>query len=86
LQNQLWSGLLSNTGPRSHRAEASYLTSGLDWRADYVVVLSRGDTRADLNGWVTITANKSGTSYRNAELKLGAGDVNRRLRLPGTYG
>lgn len=70
----VWS--LSNTGPQSHRVEASYLTSGLDWRADYVVVLSRGDTRADLNGWVTIT-NKSGTSYRNAELKLVAGDVNR---------
>lgn len=67
---------LDNQGPQSHRVEASYLTAGLDWRADYVVVLSRGDTRADLNGWVTIT-NKSGTSYRNAELKLVAGDVNR---------
>lgn len=67
---------LNNTGASTHRVEASYLTGGLDWRADYVVVLSRGDTRADLNGWVTVT-NKSGASYRNAELKLVAGNVNR---------
>lgn len=67
---------LNNGGPASHRVEASYLTDGLNWHADYVVVLSRGDTRADLNGWVTIT-NKSGASYQNAELKLVAGDVNR---------
>ena len=67
---------LNNSGNDSHSVEASYLTDGLDWRADYVVVLSQGDTKADLNGWVTIT-NQSGTTYRNAELKLVAGDVNR---------
>lgn len=67
---------LNNTGSDSQSVEASYLTDGLDWRADYVVVLSQGDTKADLNGWVTIT-NQSGTTYRNAELKLVAGDVNR---------
>jgi hypothetical protein len=67
---------LNNTGAATQRVEASYLTAGLNWRADYVVVLSKGDTRADLNGWVTIT-NSSGAAYRNAELKLVAGDVNR---------
>ncbi len=67
---------LSNAGPASHSVEASYLTSGLDWESNYVVVLSQNDTKADLNGWVTIT-NKSGATYRNAELKLVAGDVNR---------
>lgn len=67
---------LNNTGAESHTVEASYLTSGINWRADYVVVVNREDTRADLNGWVTIN-NNSGTTYRNAELKLVAGDVNR---------
>ncbi|MGH9837577.1 MAG: DUF4139 domain-containing protein [Blastocatellia bacterium] len=70
----VWS--LSNTGGDSHTVEASYLTQGMNWRADYVVVVNQNDTKADLNGWVTIN-NNSGAAYRNAELKLVAGDVNR---------
>ncbi|MDX2043418.1 MAG: DUF4139 domain-containing protein [Acidobacteriota bacterium] len=67
---------LNNTGADTHTVEASYLTQGLNWRSDYVVVVNQTDTKADLNGWVTLT-NSSGTAYRNAELKLVAGDVNR---------
>lgn len=55
--------------------EASYLTSGINWRSDYVVTLNDGDDRADLTGWVTID-NKSGATYTDARLKLVAGDVN----------
>ena len=67
---------LTNTGAETHTVEASYLTQGMGWRSDYVVVVNQNDTKADLNGWVTIN-NNSGTAYRNAELKLVAGDVNR---------
>lgn len=67
---------LNNTGADTHTIEASYLTQGLNWRSDYVVVVNQNDTKADLNGWVTLT-NNSGTAYRNADLKLVAGDVNR---------
>lgn len=67
---------LTNTGAETHTVEASYLTNGIGWRSDYVVVVNKDDTKADLNGWVTIN-NNSGTTYRNAELKLVAGDVNR---------
>lgn len=67
---------LNNTGVDTHIVEASYLTQGLNWRSDYVVVVNQNDTKADLNGWVTLT-NSSGTAYRNADLKLVAGDVNR---------
>jgi hypothetical protein len=56
--------------------EASYLAGGLNWKADYVMVLDRDDAKADLQGWVTLT-NQSGTTYRDAELKLVAGDVQR---------
>ena len=70
----VWS--LTNTGADSQTVEASYLTSGINWRSDYVVVVSQDDTKADLNGWVTID-NRSGATYRNAELKLVAGDVER---------
>lgn len=67
---------LNNTGADTHTVEASYLTQGINWRSDYVVVVNQNDTKADLNGWVTVT-NNSGTTYRNADLKLVAGDVNR---------
>ena len=67
---------LTNSGADTHTVEASYLTNGIGWRSDYVVVVNKDDTKADLNGWVTIN-NNSGTTYKNAELKLVAGDVNR---------
>ncbi len=58
------------------KVEASYLTNGISWHSDYVVTLNDRDDRADLAAWVTID-NKSGATYRNAKLKLVAGDVNR---------
>jgi len=68
--------LLRNQTERPQRIEASYLTGGITWKADYVLVLNPADDRADLTGWVTID-NKSGATYGNAALKLVAGDVNR---------
>ncbi|MCW5946392.1 MAG: DUF4139 domain-containing protein [Fimbriimonadales bacterium] len=56
--------------------EVAYLTNNISWSADYVLVLNPDDTRADLNGWVTIN-NQSGATYTNAKLKLIAGDVRR---------
>ena len=56
--------------------EVSYLAQGLTWKADYVFVVNESDTKGDLVGWVTLV-NQSGSSYKNAELKLVAGDVNR---------
>jgi len=68
--------LLDNDLDKPQPVEASYLTNGITWRADYVLTLSRGDDRADLTGWVTID-NRSGATYREANLKLVAGEVNR---------
>jgi hypothetical protein len=68
--------LLRNQTPRPQRVEASYLTGGITWKADYVMVLNAADALSDLTGWVTID-NKSGATYGNAALKLVAGDVNR---------
>jgi hypothetical protein len=56
--------------------EVSYLTSGLSWRADYVMVLNEANTRSDLDAWVTLN-NTSGADYKNAKLKLIAGAVHR---------
>jgi len=58
------------------RVEVTYLSQGLDWHADYVLSVDADDKLADLNGWVTLK-NETGTSYKNAELKLVAGDVQR---------
>jgi hypothetical protein len=68
--------MLENSLPSIQKIEASYLTNGINWRSDYVVTLNDRDDNADLSGWVTID-NHSGAEYRNAKLKLVAGDVNR---------
>ncbi|MDX6559309.1 MAG: hypothetical protein QOF72_2358, partial [Blastocatellia bacterium] len=62
------------SGPQT--IEASYLTAGMNWRADYVLVVNADDTKGDLQGWVTLT-NASGTGFEDARLQLVAGDVNR---------
>lgn len=58
------------------QVEASYLTNGISWNADYVVTLARDDKSLDLDGWVTLN-NQSGAGYEDAQIKLVAGDVNR---------
>ncbi len=68
--------LLENSLTVGQKVEASYLTNGINWRADYIVTLNEKDDKADLAGWVTID-NRSGASYRNAKLKLVAGGVHR---------
>ncbi len=68
--------LLDNKTAAPQKIEALYLTNGLNWKSDYVLVLNEQDTRADLSGWVTID-NKSGAAYPQAKLKLVAGDIHR---------
>jgi hypothetical protein len=68
--------LAENSLLNGQKIEASYLTNGINWQSDYVMTLNDKDDKADLSGWVTID-NKSGTTYRNAKLKLVAGNVNR---------
>lgn len=59
-----------------HDVEVSYQTQGMNWHAEYVAVLNDDDTKMDLNAWVSVE-NNSGATYRDAVLKLVAGDVNR---------
>jgi len=67
---------LENRQSGSQTVEASYLTTGMNWRADYVLVVNADDTKGDLQGWVTLT-NNSGATFEDARLQLVAGDVNR---------
>ena len=58
------------------RVEASYMTNGISWKADYVAVVNEDETQVDVTGWVTVN-NQSGAMYPNAGLQLIAGDVRR---------
>lgn len=68
--------LLQSASSGPQQIELTYLTGGLSWTADYNILLASDNASLDLNGWITLT-NTSGTSYRDALLKLVAGDVNR---------
>jgi len=52
------------------------LTGGINWQANYIVVLADDEESLDLDGWVTLD-NRSGTGYDDAKLKLIAGDIHR---------
>ncbi|MCL2700616.1 MAG: zf-HC2 domain-containing protein [Phycisphaerae bacterium] len=80
--------LTSDEAKQNLPLEVAYLTSGLSWRADYVLTLAPGMLAqlgkaglpeildaADLVGYATVT-NRSGTTFHDAQLKLMAGDVN----------
>lgn len=54
--------------------EASYLTRGVSWSADYVLQLDSAGQRAGLQAWVSIE-NRSGAGYDDARLLLVAGDI-----------
>src|SRR6266853_89912 len=70
----VWDLESRESGPQS--IEASYLTGGMNWRADYVLLVNADDTKGDLQGWVTLT-NASGATFEDARLQLVAGNVNR---------
>ncbi len=70
----IWS--MKNETEKEHLIEAAYLARDIKWKSDYVLAVNSNDTLADLTGWVTIN-NRSGAAFKNAGLKLIAGDVNR---------
>jgi hypothetical protein len=53
-----------------------YQTSGMNWQAEYVGVLDKGETKLGLSGWASIN-NRSGKTYNDATLRLIAGEINR---------
>ncbi len=59
-----------------HDVELAYLTEGLQWHANYVILLSQEETAVDLTGWVTVD-NRSGGTFEDAKLKLVAGEIAR---------
>lgn len=57
-------------------AELAYVTGGFTWEADYNAVSEEGSGTLDLVGWITME-NRSGKIFREARVKLMAGDVSK---------
>lgn len=70
--------LIQSAAPAAFNSQLSYVSQGFRWKADYnLIVPENGDASASsLNGWLTLT-NASGTEFKEAKLKLLAGDVNK---------
>ncbi len=60
------------TGSRD--VEVSYLTGNINWHAEYIAQLDEKDEHVRLSGWVSLD-NRSGKTYKDAKLKLVAGDI-----------
>ena len=56
--------------------QITYTTGQINWHADYSALLNPDETKIDFSGWVTID-NKSGAAYKDATIKLIAGDIRR---------
>lgn len=67
--------LVNTSASGDKETEVSYLTGGMSWRADYVMVIDESN-KADLGAWVTVN-NNCGASFMDAKLKLIAGEVHR---------
>ena len=64
--------------------QTTYTTGRIGWDADYSAVLNADETKIDFTGWVTID-NKSGATYKDAVIKLIAGDVRRLIEPEPRY-
>ena len=76
-----WELLTDKPGATS--AEFSYVTAGMSWEASYNVVAPSKSNLLELVGWITLD-NQSGKTFRDARVKLMAGDVNK--VQPAEYG
>ncbi len=67
-------------------ARLTYLSSGLSWRADYVMLFDEQAGKMDLQGWATL-GNLTNTTFENVKTQLVAGNVNQGPQRSGSaYG
>jgi hypothetical protein len=57
-------------------ARLTYLTPGLGWKSDYVVLFDERAGRIDAQGWITLS-NSTGTTFADADVVMVAGTPNR---------
>ena len=66
----------SYTG-QTKKAEVNYITKGLDWSAEYNMILAEDDTTCEISGWGTVK-NNSGMGFHNVDLSLIAGKIEKK--------
>lgn len=69
-----WTLNTDKAGPLA--AELAYVTGGFGWESDYNAVEEEGSNKLDIVGWITME-NHSGKTFREAKIKLMAGDVSK---------
>ncbi len=65
-------------------ATLTYLSGGLSWRADYVLMFDENAKKMDLQGWATLT-NQTNTTFKNVKTSLIAGHVGNKNRNQYNY-
>lgn len=73
--------VLENKRDGRHEVEVSYLTAGIGWHAEYIAVVTEDEVELEFCGLASID-NKSGITYKDAKLKLVAGELHRAEKLP----
>lgn len=68
--------LAESESESKEKCRITYTTGNIGWNADYSAVVNEDENNLELSGWVTIE-NNSGTAYKQADVKLIAGDVRR---------
>ncbi|WP_321777530.1 hypothetical protein [Sulfurimonas sp.] len=63
------------------KMDINYLIRNISWNSNYIINL-HGD-KADLSGWISID-NRSGKAYKDTQLHVLAGDINRAYRVRTT--
>ncbi|MBL4854740.1 MAG: DUF4139 domain-containing protein [Robiginitomaculum sp.] len=72
--------VMVNSAKASTRpATLTYLSGGLSWRADYVLMFNEQAKKMDLQGWATLT-NNTNTTFKNVKTSLIAGHVGNKNR------
>jgi len=62
--------------------ELSYLTQGMSWEAEYILQMQEKDESGTLASWITLK-NQSGATFKDAKVKLVAGDIHRASQRRG---
>jgi hypothetical protein len=68
----VWQIDAKNTG--KELVKVAYRANKMNWHVDYRARLNQAGDQLDLAGWVTVS-NNTGTAYKDAHIKLMAGDV-----------
>ena len=68
--------LFESTKSMKHNLQISYLTKGIQWQAEYIASIREEEGLLELSGWAAIE-NRSGHTFKDARVRLVAGDVHR---------